>query len=142
MKKSILVTLTLSAGLIASIGVTSTTASAATWHSGTPSFLVGHKYRSSIHHGYQGIPTYQHLTATKHSIDYVYSQSDGYGGTHTGYQYNGKTYTVRYRAIDWSGNHKYHSYKITRLSSKHIKVNGQKMVKFSKYPTWHGKAVR
>ncbi|GAX02434.1 hypothetical protein IWT140_00029 [Secundilactobacillus pentosiphilus] len=142
MKKSVLVTIALSASLFAGLGAASVQADASAWHKGTPSFLVGHKYRTSIKHGYHGMPTYQYLTSTKNSIDYIYSQADGYGGSHTGYKRSDHVYTVRYRAIDWYGTHKYHTYKISRLSATRIKVGKTHLVKFSKYPTWHGKTVR
>ncbi len=115
-------------------------AHAASWHKGTPSFLVGKKFRSKYRY-HHGMPVYVHLNSTKNTIDFIYSESDGYGGNHTAYKKSGSIYTVRYRAIDWQGTHKYHTYNIKHINSKYIKVDGLTMVRFYKYPKYNGYSI-
>lgn len=135
-------------GIVATlVGVTGTslTASASTWHKGTPSILKGKYYRTTIKYGYQKIPQFYYLHGTKHAVYLTASQSDSTGGSSVYYKRSGKTYQLRMKGFMWQEYGLTHM-KVKQLSSKKVSVNMNSshwtMTRFYHFPKYHGKAVR
>ncbi|WP_461243398.1 hypothetical protein [Secundilactobacillus muriivasis] len=130
---------------LAGLGGTSLTASASTWHKGTPSVLKGKYYRTKIKYGPQNIPYFNYLHGTSHSATLTRSQSDGTGGSDVHYQRSGHTYKLRMKGMAWQ-TYGYTYMKVKQLSSKKVvlTMNGHSwtMTRFYHFPKYHGKAVR
>ncbi|HBF73743.1 MAG TPA: hypothetical protein DDW71_00585 [Lactobacillus sp.] len=115
MKKSILVSLALSAGLIAGIGATSTTANAASWHKGTPKALRGN-YQEREHGDFDVF--YQGWKITKNNL---YSFNSDYSNgkhaevmltwSHAKYKKIGKYYLVEGKLTPKKG---FHDFDLTK----------------------------
>ncbi|MCH5463216.1 hypothetical protein HC026_11025 [Lactobacillus sp. LC28-10] len=115
MKKSILVSLALSAGLIAGVGATSTTASASSWHKGTPKALRGN-YQEILHGDFSGY--YQGWKITKNKVytfDTYYKNGEHADvkltWSHTKYKKIGKYYLVEGKLTPKKG---FHDFDLTK----------------------------
>lgn len=141
LKKSTIFRLLLVFGFAAALGLTSTTAFASSWHKGTPSFLIHKYYRTSIKHGYAGVPQFYYVYGTKKSFYYNASQADGSGGS-ASYKKSGSTYTIR-TTNAWGSQY----FTIKKLSSTKFKVKSgsghyETMTRFYHFPKYKGSAVR
>ncbi|MCH5463056.1 hypothetical protein HC026_07990 [Lactobacillus sp. LC28-10] len=141
MKKSTIFRLLLVFGFAAALGLTSTTASASSWHKGTPSFLIHKYYRTSIKHGYAGVPQFNYVYGSKKSFIYKVAQADGSGGS-ASYKKSGSTYTIRTKNA-WGSQY----FTIKKLSSTKFKVKTgssryETMTRFYHFPKYKGSAVR
>lgn len=115
--------LPLLATALLSMGVSTSSTHASSWHKGTPNFLVGRIYRVRMEaKKTPSIATvYNTLTATKHSIKFS-SQQNGMGGTDTSYKRSksGKMYIVRAKPTDFKKFHSYQYMKIVRQTKTKI----------------------
>lgn len=111
MKKSILATLALSLGLVGCTIATTSSADAATWHKGTPSFLVGKKYRTKKLNAGWGHWGREKISATKTSFKVIWLQNSG-TFHNARYTKHGKYYYVK--------SHEGLTLKIRRINSSKI----------------------
>lgn len=129
---------------LAGLGGTSLTASASTWHKGTPSVLKGKYYRSKIQYDSQRIPRFYYIHGSSHSAYFKASEADANGGSDVHYQRSGHTYKIRMKGFMWQ-TYGYTYMKLRQLSSKKVVVtlNGHNwtMTRFYHFPRYHGKAV-
>lgn len=128
-------------GFVFTLGLTSTTASASSWHKGTPSFLIHKYYRTAIKHGYAGVPQFNYVYGSKKSFTYKIAQADGSGGS-SSYKKAGSTYTIRTKNY-WGSQY----FTIKKLTSTKFKVKSgsghyETMTRFYHFPKYKGSAVR
>ncbi|MCT2899023.1 hypothetical protein EFM54_08535 [Lentilactobacillus buchneri] len=113
---------------------------ASSWHTGTPSFLVGKTYRVRMapKKTFNIATVYNTLKGTRHSIKFT-SQQNGMGGTDTRYKESksGKSYIIRAKPANFKEFPSYQYMKIVRKTKT-------KVIFYSGPAPWHkwGKTLK